>query len=279
MSARADHIPRAALIGCGAIGQEIVAQLAASDELGRVTAVLERPHNLARTRALAAGRFAVVERIDDVLATEPQIVVECAGHAAVASHGVAVLRRGVDLLIAATGCLADRRLADDLVEATRGGGRLLIPSGAVAGLDGLLAARASLSMVSYQSAKPPVAWRNTPAEKLIDLAAVTAPRTFFEGSAREAALAYPQNANVGVTIALAGIGLDRTRVKLVADPTLDDPLGLIEADGALGRFRFEILAYAAPGNPKTSRLTAYSLLLALRSGWAFSAAEALAAVR
>ena len=270
-------IPRTALIGCGAIGQEILAQLAADGALDRVTCVLERPRNLARTRELAAGRVPVTGQLSELLAAKPQVVVECAGHAAVAAHGAAILRAGIDLIIAATGCLADRGLAAELADAARNGGRLLIPSGAVAGIDGLLAARASLTSVTYRSAKPPVAWRGTPAETLIDLGAVTAPTVFFEGSAREAALSYPQNANVGVTIALAGIGLDRTRVQLVADPKLGDPLGIIDADGALGKFRFEVLAYAAPGNPKTSRLTAYSLLLALRSGWAFSAVDALAA--
>lgn len=252
-------------------------QLGAADALDRVTAVLERPHNLERVRAVAQDRFPVTDRIEALLETRPDVVVECAGHSAVASYGAAVLRRGIDLVIAATGSLADRRLAAELIDAESGGGRLLIPSGAVAGIDALLAARDSLTAVTYRSAKPPAAWRGTPAERLIDLAAVTGPTAFFEGSAREAALAYPQNANVGVTIALAGIGLDRTRATLVADPGLGDPLGVIEAEGALGRFRFEILAYAAPGNPKTSRLTAYSLVLALRSGWAFSAAEALAA--
>jgi aspartate dehydrogenase len=269
-------IPRTALIGCGAIGQEILAQLAAAGALDHVACVLERSRNLARTREVAAGRYPVTDQLSELLAAKPDIVIECAGHSAVAAYGAAVLRAGIDLIIAATGCLAAPRLAAELVDAARGGGRLLIPSGAVAGIDGLLAARASLTAVTYQSAKPPVAWRGTPAEQLIDLGAVAKPTVFFEGSAREAALGYPQNANVGVTIALAGIGLDRTRVKLVADPTLRDPLGIIEADGALGKFRFEILAYAAPGNPKTSRLTAYSLLLALRSGWAFSATDALA---
>jgi aspartate dehydrogenase len=268
---------RTAIIGCGAIGREIIGRLAATGTLDRLAAVLVRPYQLDAVRSLAAGRFAVVDRLDDLLAARPEIVLECAGHAAVRSYGAGLLHRGIDLIIAATGCLADARLASELVAAARsGGGRLLVPSGAVAGLDGLLAARAvGLTSVSYQSAKPPVAWRGTPAETIVDLANVRAPTTFFEGSAREAALGYPQNANVGVTIALAGIGLDRTRVKLVADPNLTDPLGIIEAEGPLGRFRFEILAYAAPDNPKTSRLTAYSMLLALEQGWAFSAVEML----
>lgn len=273
-------LPRVAVIGCGAIGQEILAQLRAAGTLDRVAAVLERPHNLARTRALADGRYAVVDTIEALLATRPEVVLECAGHAAVASYGPTLLRHGIDLVIAATGCLADHRIAAALVAASQaGGGQLLIPSGAVAGIDGLLAARSGLTTVIYQSSKPPIAWRGTPAERLIDLANVTQPTTFFEGTAREAALAYPQNANVGVTIALAGIGLDRTRVKLTADPSLSDPLGIIDAEGALGKFRFEILAYAAPDNPKTSRLTAYSLLLALRAGWAFSAMDALNGIR
>jgi aspartate dehydrogenase len=198
----------------------------------------------------------------------------------VASFGPDLLREGIDFLVASCGCLADRAVADRLVAAagSSGAGRLLIPSGAVAGLDGLLAARAEgLGSVTYRSAKPPVAWRGTPAEKALDLARVTAPTVFFEGSARDAALAYPKNANVGVAVALAGIGLERTRVQLVADPTLQDPLGIIEAEGTLGRFRFETLAYAARGNPKTSRLTAHSLMLALEAGWAFSPMAALAA--
>lgn len=275
MVARAPRHPRLALIGCGAIGTEILQQFVEAGTVDRIAAILVRPHHLARVRDLVAGGVLVTDRLEAVLDVRPDIVVECAGHAAVASYGPAVLSRGIDLLIAATGSLADRRLATELADAARGGGRLLIPSGAVAGIDGLLAARAGLTSVTYQSSKPPVAWRGTPAEKTLDLAKVDRPTVFFEGTAREAALAYPQNANVGVTIALAGIGLERTRVKLVADPALGDPLGIIDADGALGRFRFEILAYAAPGNPKTSRLTAYSLMLAVDSGWAFSPLDAL----
>jgi aspartate dehydrogenase len=92
---------------------------------------------------------------------------------------------------------------------------------------------------------------------------------FFEGSAREAALRYPQNANVGATVAFAGLGLDRTSVKLVSDPAASGPLGLIEAEGDFGRMRFEILAYASR-NPKTSTLTAHSMVMALREGMAFA---------
>ena len=83
---------------------------------------------------------------------------------------------------------------------------------------------------------------------------------FFTGSAREAALHYPQNANVGAAVSIAGLGLDETRVRLISSRKVDDPLGVIEAAGAFGEFRFECLAKASPSNPKTSAITADSLL-------------------
>lgn len=102
---------------------------------------------------------------------------------------------------------------------------------------------------------------------------------FFSGSAREAAVHYPQNANVAVTIALAGIGLDRTRVELGSDPHVPDPLGIIEADGEFGRFKFDILALASRRNPKTSALTGHSLVAAVLDGMCFRARNALRGFR
>jgi aspartate dehydrogenase len=146
---------------------------------------------------------------------------------------------------------------------------LLIPSGAIAGIDGLLAARtAGLNEVRYTSVKPPAAWMGTPAEQLVS----NSKTILFEGTAREAALAYPKNVNVGITVALAGLGMDETRVRLVSDPAASGPLGIIEAAGDFGTFRFEILAYASPRNPKTSLLTAHSILAAAYSGVSFPAA-------
>ncbi|MBI2290403.1 MAG: DUF108 domain-containing protein, partial [Betaproteobacteria bacterium] len=129
--------------------------------------------------------------------------------------------------------------------------------------------------VTYTSVKPPVAWNGTPAESKLLGAAREQRTAFFVDSAREAAIRYPQNANVGATVALAGLGLDRTQVKLVSDPAVSGPLGIIEADGDFGTFRFEILAYASPINPKTSVITAHSIVMAAREGMCFSALSAL----
>ena len=148
----------------------------------------------------------------------------------------------------------------------------------MAGLDGLLAARtAGLKHVMYNSIKPPIAWDGTPAEGVLTGSSRRERTVFFEASVREAAIQYPQNANVAAAVAFAGIGLDRTRVRLVSDPAVEGPLGIIEADGDFGVFRFEVLAYASPLNPKTSVLAPHSMVIALREGMCFSALPMLAA--
>jgi aspartate dehydrogenase len=263
---------RVAVIGYGAITAELMRCLDALGETRRIVGVLDVPERIRSLQAAGGAKFALVDRLDSLLALRPHLVIEAAGHAAVRAFAAPVLARGIDLLIASIGALADEKLAKPLRDAARSGARLLVPSGAVAGIDGLLAARsAGLKAVTYSSLKPPIAWLGTPAEKILDLAQQRERVTFFEGSAREAAIQYPQNANVGATVALAGLGLDRTRVKLVADPGVPCPLGIIEAEGDFGTFRFEILAYAAPTNPKTSLLTAHSIVQAMRYGYAFPA--------
>jgi aspartate dehydrogenase len=253
---------RFALIGFGAIAEEMLRCLELAGELDALAGVLVRREHPAE------ARFPLVRSVEALLDLDPEMVVECAGHQAMREFAPAVLAHGTDLLCASVGVLADPAFAAQIGRST---GRLWIPSGAIAGVDGLLAARtAGLRRVTYTSVKPPSAWKGTP-----DAGRIGPQRTMiFEGSAREAAMRYPQNANVGATIALAGLGLDRTTVRLVSDPDANGPLGVIEADGDFGRLHVEILAYAAARNPKTSLLTAHSLLAALREGVCFDGGAA-----
>lgn len=256
---------RIGMIGFGAIGSEITGALERLGEANNPVATLVR-----------SGRSAprAVHDVAGLIAARPDVVIECAGHQAVRDYVPALLDAGIDCIVSSIGILADPATASALAQAERGGGgRLLLPAGAIAGLDGLVAAAlAGIDAVTYTSYKPPHAWRGTPAETVIDLDDPATERVFFEGSAREAAATYPKNANVSVAVGLAGIGIDRTRVRLVSSRAVADPLGVIEAEGAFGRFRFDILALASAGNPKSSALTGYSLLQCARLGMAIPVA-------
>lgn len=249
------------MIGFGAMGREVMTALSKLGETAAMKAVLVRP-----------GREGpnAVHDVGALIAARPHVVMECAGHSAVKESVAPLLSAGIDVIISSVGALAEDKVRNELLDAERGGGgRALLPAGAIAGLDGLLAARlAGLDEVTYTSFKPPHAWRGTAAEQVLDLNHLEAEREFFAGSAREAALAYPKNVNVGVAIALVGLGMDQTRVRLVSSRNVTDPLGRIEARGAFGHFRFDIFARAAADNPKTSALTAYSILQCARLGGA-----------
>jgi aspartate dehydrogenase len=180
------------------------------------------------------------------------LVVEVAGHGALQQYGIAALKQGSDLIIASVGALADQALWESLqIAATKS--KILLPAGAVAGIDALSAAkRGGLTSVRYSSRKPPASLGETlPADRETIL---------FEGNARDAALQFPKNANVAATIALAGIGFDSTEVRIVADPTVTQNVHILEVEGTFGSFAMRISGKPLSGNPKSSSLTAMSVL-------------------
>jgi aspartate dehydrogenase len=253
-----------ALIGAGAMATEVLTHLKADKDI-RVATLIVLPSEVARAGELVPGAQ-VVTSVDD-LTKDPDLAVECAGHAGLGQHGVALLRRGIDLLVASTGALSDRALYDKLAAATKESkARMLLVSGAVGGIDALTAAKvAGLTRVRYTSRKPPKSWKGTPAEKVTDLDKVTTPVTLFTGPADQAAQLYPQNANVAATIALAGIGFDKTECQLIADPNANGNIHRIEVQGNSGEFFIELRGKALAANPKTSMLAALSVVRAIRN--------------
>jgi aspartate dehydrogenase len=252
------------LIGHGAMAGEVIRHLR-QDDGARIAAVLIRPQSAAKARAALPPEVTVITSLSE-LKVQPELAVECAGHQAVAEHGEAILRRGIDLVVSSVGSLAERALYQRLSQAASGRSKLMLPAGAVAGIDALGAAKvAGLSRVRYTSRKPPKSWKNTPAEKITDLDRVTAPVTLFTGPADEAARLYPQNANVAATIALAGAGFERTEVTLIADPAATGNIHRIEAVGEFGEFDIEVRGKPLATNPKTSMLAALSVVRAIRN--------------
>jgi aspartate dehydrogenase len=249
-----------ALIGGGSIACVIVRSLLEQHTQVRLVGALDR--DVVRAKERMDPRVRLTASIEELLSWKPTLVVECAGHAGLAQHGAAVLKHGVDLIVASVGALANPALEQALREAAAAGGaHMRIPSGAIGGLDALASARVGgLDAVRYVGRKPVHAWRGTAAEQAVNLDTVTSETVIFQGSAREAALTYPQNANVTAATALAGVGFDATRVTLYADPAARGNEHEIEAEGRFGSLRFSVVNQPLPENPKTSSLAAYSLV-------------------
>lgn len=189
------------------------------------------------------------------------LVVECAGHAAVKAYGTRVLETGTDLLVVSIGSLTDDTLRNALrAAAEKSGAQMILCSGAIGGIDLLSAARLSgIERITYTSRKPPKAWKGTPAEKLIDLDKVTSETVFYEGTARAAARDYPQNANSAATVAIASVGLDNASVRLIADPTAPGNVHEFKLSSACADMDIRIVGKPSPDNPKTSMSTAYTV--------------------
>lgn len=249
---------RVSLIGLGAIGTA-VARLAEAEPDGAIEMVAALVRDPGRERRRPIPR--VVTTLDALLDGRPDVVVEVAGHEALASYGPAVLRAGVDLLIVSVGALAAPGVLDGLLAAAgSSGARVTVATGAIGGLDALAAAAVGgLTRVTHTTRKP--------ARTLLsaaDAARLREPREVFRGTAREAALAYPENLNVTAAVALSGLGLDRTEVRLVADPSATRNEHEVTAEGAFGWLRFTISNVPTDENPRTGRIVAMSVINALR---------------
>ncbi len=253
---------RIALVGNGAIAR-LVSDFCAA-----------RPQSLSIVGALclasdvtSVGAHPIVYAVDDLLALKPDLIVECAGHGAVRAVCGPALAAGIDVVIVSTGSLADPELWKDVqAAAARGTAKVKLVAGALPGVDALASAKiAGLDDVTLTSSKPPKAWKGTPAEASHNLDAITETTVIFSGNARDAALTFPKNANVAATAALAGVGFEKTRIKLVADPGVTQNVHRLEAAGAFGRMTLEIHANPSPDNPKTSHMAALSIMRVLEN--------------
>lgn len=249
-----------AIIGCGAIGEAVAGYLA--DHKGVVIgAAIIEPGMDSRARELFGEDVEIAHTVDDVV-TRVDLAVDCAGHPALRQHGEAVLSRGINLVSVSSGALADASFYERLAAAARRGGtQLRVVSGAIGALDALSAGSVgTLTKVTYRGRKPPKGWRGSPAESKLDLDTLSEATVHFSGSARNAALEYPKNANVAASVALAGIGFDETVVELIADPGITRNVHEIVAEGDFGCYDFRIEGNSLPDNPRSSAITAMSVV-------------------
>ena len=251
---------RLVLIGWGAINRR-VAELLSAREPDRIAIVAIGVRDASRVTGTPPGTR-ILTSPQELAELQVDVVLEAASREAVALWGDCALRRARALVVASTSAFCDTDLFARLIQvAEQQGSQLILPAGALAGIDALAAASVlQLDSVVHRIVKPPSAWRGTAAETLISLAELTRATTFYSGTAREAAASFPKNANVAVICALAGLGLDRTRVELTADPDARDNVHLLSAVGAFGKLEIRIENRPLATNPKSSEMTALSLV-------------------
>jgi aspartate dehydrogenase len=260
---------RLALLGGGTIARLVLENLRQGALPGIEVVALTGRATASRAAALAREYgIDYVLGADALRAANPDVVLEAASHDAVRSYLVPLLAAGSSVIVLSAGALVDDALrAAALAAARRSGALLYVPSGGIGGLDALKGACAAGEVeVSIQVAKPPAAWRNIRyVESLgVDLDSLAAPATLFDGTARAGVPHFPQNVNIAAVLSLAGVGFDRTRLKVVADPSLTRNTHTIGVSGRTGRFTIVLENEPSPDNPKTAWLACYSALAALK---------------
>ncbi len=263
---------RVGLIGCGAIGTTIALAID-NGEAGDIKLVIvydivrERAVRLANSlseKPVVADSYKDVTRSPNV-----NLVVEAASQQAVRDYVSDALANGKDVMILSVGALSDPELLESLKNIARKyGRRIFIPSGAIAGIDGVKAAAiGGIEEVVLITRKPPKALADSPyiAEKGIKLEAISEPTMLYEGLAEDAIRKFPRNINVAMTLSLAGIGPRRTIVKVVADPTINRNIHEIRVRGRFGELTVVTCNVPSPMNPRTSYLAALSAIRMLKN--------------
>lgn len=257
---------RIGLIGYGTIGRA-VARAIQEGRAGAAELVTVLARDVRRIGGNEAGQlpWKITADPDEFFAADMAAVVEAAGHAALRQYAERALCSGRDVIAVSVGAFADDEFFAAVERAAQQcGRRLLVPSGALGALDAVSsAAVAGMDEVTLIVRKPPAAWKGTPAEAAASQAA-DEPVCFYEGRAREAARLFPQNVNVSAALSLAGIGFDRTQIKMYADPLARHNTFELIARGDFGEMRLELKNRPYPENPKTGHLVVLSVIKSIR---------------
>jgi len=247
------------IVGCGSIGQALLRAADSGQLKVPVAGVTSRAEH--RAHELLGTLDSPPPYLDrKELIARSDLLVETAGGHVVADLARETFEARKDLMVISIGALLDN--PGIIEEARETGCRLLAPSGAIAGLDGIKSAcTGRVDHVTMVSRKPPISLEGAPhlVENGISLEGLEEEMEVFSGTAREAVKGFPANLNVSAAVSLAGLGPDRTQVKMVAVPGLERNCHDIEVEGDFGVLRVHIENIPSE-NPKTGRLTAMSII-------------------
>jgi aspartate dehydrogenase len=260
---KASNELRVAIAGLGSIGSKIATALDQGIEGLTLSAVAVRDpakHQSFLSSLRCPPKVLPIDQLGDAA----DIVVECAPSSQLRAIVEPAVRRGKSAVVVSVGGLLDNYDLIDLARAN--GGRILVPTGALIGLDAVNAAAVgTIHSVKMVTRKPIDGLKGAPfiVQNDIDIDNLREPLKLFEGSARDAAKGFPANVNVAVALSLAGIGPDRTQMQVWADPTVTRNVHRIEVEADSARFSMGIENIPSE-NPKTGMITALSVIALLR---------------
>jgi aspartate dehydrogenase len=261
---------RVGIIGCGTIGKYVLdSVMAGKIDNAEVAVVCGRTNHSKGREDVHNYGIRWVTDFNEMMKCSMDVIVEAASHEAIERYGVSILKSGIDLIPASLGALVDQALLQTLKASAEASGSIIhIPSGGIGGLDALQAAvEEGVDTVTMTSRKPPVAWKNIPVvdRMNLDLDHMETPTVLFKGPARDCVKEFPQNINIAAALSLAGIGFDKTHIRILADPTVIRNTHEIECEGRAGKFKIVLENVPDPDNPKTTRMACYSVLAALKN--------------
>ena len=260
---------RLGLLGCGTIGGEVV-NAVIQGKLPRMKLVAVCDINRTNWIDSACSILgAVYIKNPTILYKKAEVVLEAANPEVLKTYAIPLLNKGVDLIAMSVGAFADTSFYRKVYEyALKAGRRVASPSGAIGGLDIIRAAQSTgqLSSVLLSTIKNPRSLVGAPffEGRKIDLKNLRKKTLLFDGSAAEAILGFPQNVNVAVAIGLAGLGPERTNVRIYADPKTTRTIHQIKAQGSFGELNLELKNFPSPQNPRTSYLAILSAIATLQ---------------
>jgi aspartate dehydrogenase len=260
---KADAPLRVAVAGLGPIGKGAAEALDAGIDglsLAAVSAQNPEKHHNWLGKLTTKPAVLPIDKLSDVA----DIVIECAPAKLLRSIVAPFVAQGKTAIVLSVGALLEN---EDLIElAKQHGGQIVVPTGALIGLDAVTAAAVGeIRSVKMVTRKPVQGLSGAPflVENNIDIDDIKEPLKIFDGTAREAAKGFPANLNVAVALSLAGIGPDRTRLEIWADPSLTRNVHRVEVESDSARFSMSIENIPSE-NPKTGRITALSVIALLR---------------
>lgn len=261
---------RVGIVGCGTIGSQLALAVdsgkVANASLNSLFDVVEASAQFLKSKTMSNP--AVYADFGQFIDSDIDLVVEAASQDAVRTYGSDILEAGKDLMIMSAGALAEQTFLSGLLElASKMRCRIYVPTGAIAGIDAIRSVRHLIESITLTTTKNPKALAGAPFFNTSDIKceSIASRTVIYEGPASEAVRAFPANVNVAAALSLAGIGAEKTRVKIVADPSFTTNQHEILAKGSFGEMRISVNNVPSPGNPKTSYLAILSAIECLRS--------------